>query len=123
MVPRFKTVSDWEQAEALMQPCLIRVVDNIRKRLENSTYQGEYKEVMEPIPGYQLSLSRSEVKVIVDIWELCFQICFLDYQPSRDQEVQIDPSLIDETGQLDWQSLENKAQYLVNQVFLNLPDT
>ena len=124
MVPRFKTVSDWEQAQILMQPCLIRVVDNLRKHLEeNSTYQGSYEEVTEPIPGYQLSITHDqEIKLVVNIWELCFQVCFLEYEPSSNQEVQIDHSLIDETAEVDWQSLETKAQNLVNQLFLNLSD-
>lgn len=122
MLPKFKTVADWEQAEILMQPCLIRVIDNIRKQLEESKYQGSYQEITEPIPGYQLTLTNSDVTVIVNIWELCFKVCFQDYQPSSALEVKIDHSLIDETGlEVDWQSLETKAQYHVNQVFLNLP--
>lgn len=122
MLPKFKTVADWEQAEILMQPCLIRVIDNIRKQLEESKYQGSYQEITEPIPGYQLTLTNSDVTVIVNIWELCFKVCFLDYQPSSALEVKIDSSLIDETGlEVDWQRLETKAQYHVNQVFLNLP--
>ncbi|WP_008309737.1 hypothetical protein [Leptolyngbya sp. PCC 6406] len=32
------------QADMLMQPALIRVIDNIRKHLEDSTWQGTYQE-------------------------------------------------------------------------------
>lgn len=33
-----------QQAERLMQPALIRVVDNLRKRLETSDWRGDYQE-------------------------------------------------------------------------------
>jgi hypothetical protein len=122
MVPRFKNISDWEKAQILLQPCLIRVLDNIRKELDGSTYRGTYEEVSEPIPGHLLCLTYQDVEVKVDIWELCFRVCFIDYQPEKDQTVQVDDSLIDlDTEGVDWESLERKTQSIVSKVFLNLP--
>ena len=122
MIPRFRNISDWEKAQVLMQPCLIRVLDNIRKQLDESSYKGTYEEVTEPIPGHILCLTYQDVQVKVDIWELCFKVCFLEYEPSQEQAVQIDDSLIEQdTGDVDWQSLESKTQYIVRQVFLKLP--
>jgi len=120
MLPRFKTVYDWEQAQILMQPCLIRVLDNIRKQLDESPYQGTYQEVTEPIPGHELCLTYQETEVIVNIWELCFQVCFLNYEPSSSKKVEIDPTLLDETGEVDWQTLDDKTQSIINKIFLNL---
>lgn len=129
MKPKFKTVLAWEQAQLLMQPAYIRVIDNIRKQLEESPWKGTYQEVSAPYPGYHLCLSRQDLSVRVDIWELCFRICFVSYEPTQThvfnqeatQEVQIDTRLIDETGEVDWQFLETKAQQIVNQVFADLP--
>jgi len=118
MLPKFKTVEDWERAQVLMQPCFIRVIDNLRKKLEDSLYQGTYQEVSEPIPGYRLVLSHQEQEIVIDIWQLCFQICCTDAQSEM---VSIDPQLLEETGEVDWQKLEVKTQLIINQIFDNLP--
>lgn len=132
MKPKFKSTLSWEQAQILMQPTFIRVLDNLRKELEQSSWQGSYQEIQQPIPGYQLCLSRNERSVEIDIWDLCFQVCFRDYNLSRVDEsenkiaatqlVEIDTNLLDETGkEVDWQSLETKTQQLIKQVFASLP--
>jgi len=123
MTPKFKTLEAWEQAEILMQPAFIRVIDNIRKELDVSVWRGSYEELDTPYPGYLLCLTYEERSVKVDIWELCFQVCFQDYIPSDPdgQEVTVDSSLLEREGAVDWHSLESKAQKLVKQVFANLP--
>lgn len=130
MKPKFKTRLAWEQAQVLMQPILIRVVDNLRKHLEDSEWQGTYKEVTNPLPGYHLCLNRQEKSVEIDIWHLCYQICFRDYHslPYADSveddttcEVEIDTRLLNETGEIDWHLIDAKAQQSVKQVFANLP--
>ncbi len=125
MKPKFKTLQAWEQAELLMQPALIRVLDNIRKEIEQSSWNGSYQEIQTPYPGYLLCLTQGEQSVTVDIWELCFQVCFVDYPPAENHEasseVEIDLNLLDDTGDVDWQSLETKAQQLVKEIFANLP--
>ncbi len=117
----------WQQAELLMQPALIRIVDQIRKQLENTTWKATYRDVQTPIPGYELCLESNSDSVCVDLWELCYQVCFRDYNPTHtrqeSQDVEIDTSLIDETGDVDWQNLDTKAQQMVAQVFANLPST
>lgn len=127
MRPKFKNPLAWEQAELLMQPAFIRVIDNIRKELEKTNWQWVYQEVQEPYPGYILCLTHLEYSVKVDIWDVCFQVCFIDYHPSepssddQQQEVEIDTSLIDETKDVDWQLLETKTQQIVRNIFANLP--
>jgi len=147
MKPKFKNIQAWEQAQILMQPAFIRVIDNLRKELEQTQWQGNYTEIQEPIPGYLLYLTHKEYSFKVDIWDLCFQICFSDYHPAESQEiknqaqtmshtevsenqsssneqskeVEIDTSLIDETGDVDWQLLETKTQRIVRNIFANLP--
>jgi len=131
MKPKFKTILAWEQAQILMQPAFIRILDNLRKELEQSKWKGTYKEVTEPLPGYHLCLTNQDRSVEIDIWELCYQVCFRDYKlplqhffSSDDDtscEVEIDTRLLDETGKIDWHLLEAKAQQLVREIFANLP--
>jgi len=108
-----------------MQPALIRILDQVRKQLEQTTWKATYNNVQNPIPGYEMCLEHNDTSVCVDLWDLCFQVCFRNYKPVHteleSQEVEIDTSLIDETGDVDWQCLDTKAQKLVEQVFADLP--
>jgi hypothetical protein len=110
-----------------MQPALIRLIDNIRKQLEESVWQGTYQEVQTPYPGYHLRLQHQDKEFTFDLWDLCYQICFSNYRLSHAQlesvEVEIDTSLIDETGDVDWNLLDAKTKQLVAQLFADLPAT
>lgn len=131
MKPQFKTRLAWEQAELLMQPALIRIIDNLRKELETSEWKGTYQEVTHPVPGYHLCLTRQQRSIEVDIWQLCYQVCFDNYSFSPEhifsqddrstQEVNIDTRLLNEMGEVDWQLIEAKAQNSVRELFANLP--
>lgn len=160
MPPKITNYTSWQQAEILMQPAFIRVIDNIRKQLDTSNWQGTYQDVLTwpantsdetkslvtelvremetatptqveeiketlaslpmPYPGYHLLLQSQQERVNIDLWDLCYQICFLNYSPEQGA-VDIDPNLIDEYGDVDWQNLENKTQQLVKQLFASLP--
>ena len=159
MPPKITNSTSWQQAEILMQPAFIRVIDNLRKQLDISDWQGTYQDVLTwpantpdetkalvtqlvqeietatpiqaeeirktlaslPMPhaGYHLLLQRNGQQVNLDLWDLCYQLCFLNYSPEN-TAVNIDTSLIDEYGDVDWQQLENKTQQLVKQVFASL---
>ena len=43
-MPQFATAQDQRYAQALMQPALIRIIDNIRKQLEGSDWEGSYRD-------------------------------------------------------------------------------
>ncbi|MBX2866248.1 MAG: hypothetical protein KTR27_22070 [Leptolyngbyaceae cyanobacterium MAG.088] len=45
-MPQFATAQDQRYAQALMQPALIRIIDNIRKQLDNSDWTGDYRDDM-----------------------------------------------------------------------------
>ncbi|MEM9245242.1 MAG: hypothetical protein AAGA67_05825, partial [Cyanobacteria bacterium P01_F01_bin.153] len=47
MKPKLKDMDAWYKAEALMQPALIRAIDNIRKALDQCDWQGKYEEEWE----------------------------------------------------------------------------
>jgi hypothetical protein len=160
MLPKITNSTSWQQAEILMQPAFIRVIDNIRKQLDVCDWKGTYQDVLTwpanttdetkalvtqlvqnmetatiaqieeikktltslpmPYPGYHLLLQRQQEQVNIDLWDLCYQVCILNYS-SQNTAVDIDTNLIDEYGDVNWQYLENKTQELVKQVFANLP--
>lgn len=159
MPPKITDSNIWQQAETLMQPAFIRLIDNIRKQLDVSSWKGTYQDVLVwapgttdetkamvtslveeletatpertddikqtlsklpmPHPGYHLCLQRQEQKEEIDIWELCYQVCFKDY--TSGEPVSIDTSLIDEQGEVEWNTLDIKAKQVVDTVFENLP--
>ena len=125
MKPKIKDDLAWQQAEILMQPTLIRVLDNIRKQVENSVWEASYQETQLPYPGYQLNLTHETQTVSVDVWDLCYQVCFLSYEPTHgaaeSREVEIDTHLINnENGEVDWNRLDDKARHIVGQLFSSL---
>ena len=130
MKPIFKNTEDWQKAELLMQPAFIRVMDNLRKQLEQSHWIATYQEVETPYPGHQLSLTYQENSVTMGIWDICFQVCFLDYKiplindkksSQNTQIVDIDSNLLNERGEVDWQHLDAKVQRIIQEILTNLP--
>ncbi|MEA5452680.1 hypothetical protein VB780_29175 [Leptolyngbya sp. CCNP1308] len=157
----FASPTDEAQAAELMQPCLIRVIDNIRKHTETLDWRADYLEQVRwpgsatpeqrqqvrdlaaqlseaspeedkairqqlrqlpaPSPGYELRLTKGAGEatteeprtVTLDVWELCFDVCFSDYQPP--QPASVDPALLDDDGEIDWLALDEKAKTLVEQ--------
>jgi hypothetical protein len=114
------------------------LVTNLRSQLETATPE-EADQITQslaqlpvPFPGYQLHLSRGEYQLRVDLWDLCYQICFRDYDSvsgtshqddqAIGESVAIDASLFDEAGEVDWHLLDEKTKHLVNLIFTNLPD-
>lgn len=119
MQPKFKDSLSYEKAQLLMQPVFIRVIDNIRKETELSQFQTTYEEITEPYPSYLLCLQKPDNLVKFNVWELCFQVCFLNYDSNynEDEFIEIDPNLLDETDEIDWHSLETKTQKLIKNIF------
>ena len=79
MQPKFASELAWQQAEFLMQPIYIRIIDRIRQQSEVSTWEVSYEEVKEPQPTNYLCLKSPNGLVKFDIWDLCYQVCFLNY--------------------------------------------
>lgn len=109
-----------------MQPIYIRVIDQIRQQSEVSTWAVSYEEVKEPYPTNYLCLKSTNGLLKFDIWDLCYQVCFLNYHGSHSaigsQIVEVDASLIDMEAQIpDWTRLDNKAKDVIMRVFDNLP--
>ncbi len=124
MVPKFKDELAYQQADFLMQPIYIRLIDRIRQQSETSQVEVSYEEVQIPQPTNYLCLQAGERQLKFDLWDLCYQVCFLDYDGSHGeletQAVDIDTSLIDtEAGAPDWHRIDDKAQAVIARVFDN----
>jgi hypothetical protein len=167
MPPKFATALAWEQANLMMQPAFIRVLDNLRKwveRLEpwHATYetvacfppgtseedqvqvqalhtalesanpteaialQQQLSQLPQPYAGYELCLTQGDRQVRIDLWELCYQVCFTQYIYHPDhplgeaQMVEVDLSLVNAQNELDWERLEEKTQRVLERVFNQL---
>lgn len=157
---KFSSPQARQQADQLLQPVLIRVIDNIRKCLETSSWTGDYKsthlwpqgtteaeiqqvqalntqleranpekaaqleaqlaKLPQPFPMYELNLTQADQTRTVDVWDLCYRVCFKRF-PVGDQAVVVDMSLWDrEIGDVDWVALDEKTQTLVEQIFADL---
>lgn len=154
---KFASPQARQQAELLMQPALIRVIDNIRKQLERSDWKASYQqtqiwptgvseaqmrrfkdlqtqletadadtanniqaqlqELPQPAPGYELHLEQGDRTCIIDIWDLCYRICFQQF-PVTEGTVTVDDQLWDtEIGDVDWIALDEKTKALIERVF------
>lgn len=85
----------------------------------------EIEQILEslpkPYPAYEWKLERGEELVTIDVWELCYKICFTsDYDPRIDHPAQVDNTLFD-GDEVDWSSLDEKAKRLVTEILSQLP--
>lgn len=111
----------------------------LRQQLETATgeaaiaIQQQLDQLPGTYPGYHLCLTHGDQEVRVDIWALCYQVCFRDYdaatgtsrsrgfgQPAS-SEVEIDSQLLEADGEVDWNQLDAKARQLIDQIFALLP--
>ncbi|MEB3232624.1 MAG: hypothetical protein VKJ64_16565 [Leptolyngbyaceae bacterium] len=164
MIPKFTSPKTWQQAELLMQPTFIRIIDNIRKQLDASEWEGTYQNIQvwpdgvtpeekvrivqlqkeletaspeesltiqaaldhlpTPIPGYELHLSRHDLHLTIDLWQLCYQICFANYDELQVSQapIQVDEQLLNENNEVDWHQLDEKAQACIREIFTRLPE-
>lgn len=128
MQPKFANELAWQQAELLMQPIYIRIIDHIRQQSEVSSWKVSYEEIKDPHPTNYLCLEAGGKQFKFDIWDLCYQVCFLNYAGSHSeletQVVEVDTTSIDfEGGVPDWIRLDYKAKQVVANVFENLPQS
>ena len=154
---------------SLLQPALIRLIDQLRQQLADSPWQWNYEtheiwpeavsqtqrdrynllqaaletasddEAVDletelammpmPIPIYRLNMSQGDRQEQLNMWELCYQICLLQYAPILDSDSLVPPSLetypldaklLDSTGEIDWPFLDQKAECVVSQMLETL---
>jgi hypothetical protein len=74
--------------------------------------------------------SSDEIKI--ELWDLCYQICFRNYDSAtgtswtrgfgqgKSQGVEIDTTLFKDNGDIDWTVLDQRAQQVIERIFVNL---
>jgi hypothetical protein len=162
----FAEGSGLQTALTLMQPTFIRVMDHLRRALEQSTWKGQYEttyawpegttpeakaEVLrlydkievapksekadledqlealpQPIAIYLLHLEKGEERRLLNVWELCCQICLADYVPQMESkdfvnvgldDAGADQTLFDALSEVDWAKLDQKTARVIQGVF------
>ncbi|WP_197985080.1 hypothetical protein [Leptolyngbya sp. Cla-17] len=130
----YKDVQVWAEGTSESTKALVM---QLRSQLEGATevqteaIEQQLSQLPTPFPGYWLYLSRGDHQITVDLWDLCYQICFQNYDSIHGtshaedepigESVAIEVSLFDETGEVDWHRLDDKACQIVKQVFAGLP--
>jgi hypothetical protein len=130
----YKDVQVWAEGVSGDTKALVM---QLRSQLEGATeeqaeaIEQQLAQLPAPFPGYWLYLSRGNNQITLDLWELCYQICFKNYDSIHGtshtadepigESVAIDPKLFDETGEVDWHRLDDKARQIVEEVFAKLP--
>ncbi|NJN31724.1 MAG: hypothetical protein HC824_15845 [Synechococcales cyanobacterium RM1_1_8] len=176
MKPKINDPQTWSQAELLMQPAFIRLIDNVRKAVEATDWESRYEtlqvwpeaatavqkarwevltaqlETTQPVDlgaveaelatlprpelFYRLYLEWGDRQAEFDLWQLCYQVCFRDYEPDLPtdsagplaaeiqaveiQAVEIDDRLLDPQGEIDWVALDQKTKGIINQIIAGL---
>jgi hypothetical protein len=162
-------VPPWQSAVTLMQPTFIRVMDHLRRTLEQSVWKGQYEtthawpdnitpeakaevlwlydkmegaakadqadiesqleDLPQPVPVYLLHLEKEQERRILNLWELCYEICLASYMPEFQRtdfvevaldEAQPDYTLFDGSGEVDWVRLDQKTASVIQAAFQSL---
>ncbi len=129
---QYETVHAWpegttpeEQAEVLW------LYDKLEKanELDQSAIELQLEDLPQPVPVYLLHLTKEEQARTLNLWELCYQICLLDYSPQIErtffvdmplEEVQSDHTLFDASGEVDWPLLDQKTARVIESAFQSL---
>lgn len=124
-MPKFADELAWQQAELLMQPIYIRILDRIRQQSELTTWEVCYEAVQIPQPTNYLCLRSGDRQFRYDLWDLCYQVCFVDYHGSHGEleprTVVVDTSLINLANHSpDWHQIDTKAQATIAHIFDSL---
>jgi hypothetical protein len=76
-----------------------------------------------PFSGYNLVLTQGTTEKTIDLWNLCYQVCFVDPDLTAETPiVTVDTSLLDEAGEVDWTALEAKTKQIVQQAFATIEE-
>jgi hypothetical protein len=85
----------------------------------------ELDHLPKPYPAYLLCLQKGDRQIQVDLWQVCYQICFSNYpadpDPNLDIPVEIDSTLIDDDWEVNWMRLDEKAKDIIQAIFAGLP--
>jgi hypothetical protein len=81
-------------------------------------------DLPQPMPGYELILTKADRTIVVDIWDLCYRICFQNAAAvAEGVAAVVDETLLEEDSvDVDWAKLDAKTKVLVDAVFADCDD-
>jgi hypothetical protein len=129
---QYETVHAWpeditpaEQAEVLsLYDRLTTANDAQQVEIED-----QLEELPQPVPVYLLHLTKGDRIKTMNLWELCYQICLVDYTPHIERTtfvdlplegLQPDHTLFDASGEVDWPGLDRKTAQVIQSAFESL---
>jgi hypothetical protein len=130
---QYETVHAWpeditpdEQAEVLVLYDRLATAKNDAQQAE---IEEQLQDLPQPVPVYLLHLTKGDRTKTMNLWELCYQICLVDYTPHIErttfvdlplEDVQPDHSLFDLSGEVDWPGLDRKTAQVIQSAFESL---
>jgi hypothetical protein len=131
-VGQYETLQVWPpETTPEMQAEVLYLMDQIEAAEEGDRAALEYQ--LETLPQlisvYLLHLTKAEQTKTLNLWELCYQICLLDYVPQIEcttvveiplEEISPDHTLLDDEGEVDWTRLDLKTAQVVQAAFQSL---
>jgi hypothetical protein len=126
---KYETLQSWpadttpqEQAEVLWLHDRMEGADEA----DQADIDRQLEDLPQPVPVYLLHLTRAERTKTINLWELCYAICLVDYTPQLErvefvdlpsEAMQPDRTLLDTRGEIDWAKLDQKTAQVVQVVF------
>lgn len=116
----------WEDSVSNEERGRIGLLQQELKTTTDNDRASEIEQILEtlpkPYPAYEWRLDRGDQIVTIDVWELCYKICFTeDFNPRSEAPAQVDLELFDDEGDVDWAVLDEKAKQLVTEILSQLP--
>jgi hypothetical protein len=126
---RYETLQAWPpEATPEIQAEVLYLMDRIEAAEDSDRPELEHQleALPQPISVYLLHLAKAEQARTLNLWEMCYQICLIDYVPQLErptfvdiplEEISPDHTLFDEAGEVDWSRLDLKTAQVVQSAF------
>lgn len=129
---QYETLQAWPpEATPEIQAEVLNLMDRIEAVEESDRLELEQQleALPQPISVYLLHLTKGAQARTLNLWEMCYQICLMDYIPQLErptfediplEELSPDEALLDEAGEVDWPRLDLKTAQVVQSAFESL---
>lgn len=131
-VGQYETLQAWPaDTTPEMQTEVLKLMDRIEavEEEDRPELEQQLEALPQPISVYLLHLTKGAQARTLNLWEMCYQICLMDYVPQLErptfadiplEELSPDDALLDEAGEVDWSRLDLKTAQVVQSAFESL---
>jgi hypothetical protein len=129
---QYETIQAWPaETSPEMQAEVLDLMDRIEavEESDRPELEQQLEALPQPISVYLLHLTKGDWTRTLNLWEMCYQICLMDYVPQLErptfvdlplEELLPDNALFDEAGEVDWPQLDLKTAQVVQSAFESL---